>query len=108
MALMTPWDSAYMELLYTFGVILLLVFLGIYLWKLYVCFILFLKSKELIYAVSFAMLLTMFLECFFTYGIIRSPFTIFCSAGMLGFIWRITNNPNSVSQYFKYSRNILC
>lgn len=108
MALMTPWDSAYMELLYTFGVILLLVFLGIYLWKLYVCFILFLKSKELIYAVSFAMLLTMFLECFFTYGIIRSPFTIFCSAGMLGFIWRITNNPNSVSQYFKYSRHILC
>lgn len=99
-ALMTPWDSAYMELLYTFGFVLLSVFVFIYLWKLYVCLILYVETKELIYAVSFAMLATIFLECFFTYGMIRSPFTVFCSAGILGFIWRVADEPESVAQYF--------
>ena len=101
-ALMTPWDSAYMELLYTFGFVLLSIFIIIYLWKLYACFILYVKRKELIYAVAFTMLATMFLECFFTYGMIRSPFTVFCSAGVLGFIWRIADAPNSVAQYFNH------
>ena len=107
-ALMTPWDSAYMELLYTFGFILLSIIITIYLWKLYACFILYAKSKELIYAAAFAMLLTMFLECFFTYGMIRSPFTVFFFSGTLGFIWRITNAPNSVSQYFNRKNNNIC
>lgn len=94
--LMSPWDSAYMELLYTFGFFPLLIILLIYLYKLYSCYLLYAQSKELIFAASSAMLTLLFFEHFFTYVLIRSPFMVVCNGGFLGFIWRITKQPTTL------------
>ncbi|NDV57786.1 hypothetical protein D0T85_06675 [Bacteroides sp. 519] len=94
--MMAPWDSAYMEFLYTFGFLLLLVLVLIYLYKLYICFILYNRTNEVIFAVSCAMLSLLFVEHVFTYGLIRSPFMVFCNGGFLGYIWKITSHPESL------------
>lgn len=103
--LMAPWDSTYMELLYTFGLFLVVTFIFIYLYKLHSCYILYICTGEIIFAVSSTMLILLFFEYLFTYGLIRSPFTVISNAGVLGFIWRITNEPGSASQYFTNSNN---
>lgn len=95
-ALMSPWDSTYMELLYTFGFPILIIFILLYLYKLYLCYILYARTGELIFAAAFAMLLLLFFEYIFTYGLIRSPFTVICNGGFLGFIWRITRQPETL------------
>lgn len=94
--LMSPWDSAYMELLYTFGFFPLLIVLLIYLYKLYSCYLLYARTKELIFSASFVMLALLFFEHVFTYGLIRSPFMVVCNGGFLGFIWRITKQPTTL------------
>lgn len=94
--LMSPWDSAYMELLYTFGFFPLLIVLLIYLYKLYSCYLLYARTKELIFSASFVMLALLFFEHIFTYGLIRSPFMVVCNGGFLGFIWRITKQPTTL------------
>lgn len=91
-----PWDSAYMELLYTFGFLPLVIFIFIYLYKLYSCYILYVRTGELIFAASCAILALLFIEYIFAYGLIRSPFTVVCNGGLLGFIWRITSNPSTL------------
>lgn len=92
--LMSPWDSAYMELLYTFGFIPFIIILGIAFYKLFKCFIYYINTSELIFAALTAIMITMFIEHFFAYGLIRSPFTIASSWGVLGFVWRVANNPD--------------
>lgn len=92
--MMAPWDSAYMELLYTFGFFPLVVFLLIYLYKLYKCYILYACTGEVVFAASCTMLALLFFEHIFTYGLIRSPFMVVCNGGFLGFIWRITSQPS--------------
>lgn len=94
--LMYPWDSAYMELLYTFGFIPFIIIFGIALYKLFKCFIYYIKTSELIFAALTVIMVTMFIEHFFSYGLIRSPFTIASSWGVLGFVWRVANNPDSL------------
>ena len=88
--LMSPWDSSYMELLYTFGFILFVIILLVFLYKLYMCFILYVHSGKLLFATITVLLVTMFIEHFFGYGLIRSPFTIASSWGFLGYVWQIT------------------
>lgn len=94
--MMAPWDSAYMELLYTFGFLPLVIILLIYLYKLYSCYMLYIRTGELIFAASCVMLALLFVEHVFTYGLIRSPFMVTCNGGFLGFIWRITNQPTTL------------
>lgn len=50
-----------------------------------------------IFAVACVMLILLGLEHFFGYGLYRSPFTVFSNGALLGFIWRISTNPDSVS-----------
>lgn len=88
--LMSSWDSSYMELLYTFGFILFVIILLVFLYKLYMCFILYVHSGKLLFATITVLLVTMFIEHFFGYGLIRSPFTIASSWGFLGYVWQIT------------------
>lgn len=94
--MMAPWDSVYMELLYTFGFIPLMIILLIYLYKLYSCYVLYAQTGELIFAALCAMLSLLFIEFVFAYGLIRSPFMVVCNGGFLGFIWRITSQPKTL------------
>lgn len=94
--LMSPWDSAYMELLYTFGFIPFILIIGIALYKLFKCFMYYIRTSEVIFAALTALFVTMIVEHFFTYGLIRSPFAIASSWGILGFIWRVTKYPDSM------------
>ena len=91
-----PWDSAYFELIYTFGLIPFLLFLIIYLYKLYQIFIYYNKTGEAIFAIACVMFLLLLIEHFFGYGMYRSPFTVFCNGALLGFIWRISGHPETL------------
>lgn len=91
-----PWDSAYFELIYTFGLIPFLVFLFIYLYKLYQLFIYYSRTGEAIFAITCVMFLLLLIEHFFGYGMYRSPFTVFCNGALLGFIWRISGHPETL------------
>lgn len=90
------WDSSYLEVLYTFGLIPFLLFVVIYLYKLYQMLIYYSRSGDYIFAIGSIMLLLLFVEHFFGYGLYRSPFAVFCNGGLLGYIWRISANPDSI------------
>lgn len=94
--LVSPWDCSYMELLYTFGFVPFILIIGIVLYKLIKCFMFYITTSELLFAALSVLLATMLIEHFFGYGLIRSPFTIASSWGILGFLWRITRYPDSL------------
>ncbi len=91
------WDSAYLELIYTFGLLPFLMIFFVCLYKLYKMYIYFHCTDNPIFAVACVMLILLGLEHFFGYGLYRSPFTVFSNGALLGFIWRISTNPDSVS-----------
>lgn len=90
------WDSAYLEVLYTFGLFPFLVILVIYLYKLYQMFIYYQRCGDPVFAIAIVMFLLLLIEHFFGYGLYRSPFTVFCNGALLGFIWRISERPETV------------
>lgn len=90
------WDSAYLEVLYTFGLLPFLVILVIYLYKLYQMFIYYQRCGDPIFAIAIVMFLLLLVEHFFGYGLYRSPFTVFSNGALLGFIWRISERPETV------------
>lgn len=95
--LKNAWDSAYLEVLYTFGLLPFLFILFVYLYKLYHLFIYYHRTENSIFAVASIMFILLLIEHFFGYGLYRSPFTVFCNGALLGFIWRISENPDSVN-----------
>lgn len=90
------WDSAYLEVLYTFGLLPFLVILVIYLYKLYQMFIYYQRCGDPIFAIAIVMFLLLLIEHFFGYGLYRSPFTVFSNGALLGFIWRISERPETI------------
>ena len=76
----------------TFGFVAFILIIGIVLYKLIKCFMFYITTSELIFAALSVLLATMLIEHFFGYGLIRSPFTIASSWGILGFVWQITDN----------------
>lgn len=91
--LMSPWDSAYMEVLYTTGLPIFLLLMVYFLRKLFICWKFYRQTQDVVFAMASAMLVVLFVEYVFTYGLFRSPFTVFCNGAFLGFIIRLTNHP---------------
>lgn len=91
--LMSPWDSAYMEIIYTAGLPVFLFLIFFFLRKLVICLKMYQYTKETIFSMTFIMLALLFFEYIFTYGLIRSPFTVFCNGAFLGFVIRLTAQP---------------
>lgn len=93
---MAPWDSTYMEMFYTFGIPLFGVLFFIYVARLLKCFEFFRKTGNYVFGCSAALLTLLFVEFIFTYGLVRSPFMVFCNGAFLGYIWRITSHPSTL------------
>lgn len=86
---MYAWDSAYSELLYTFGFCILIpIYLRILYWGKKLCGF-YLNYNEEIYAIIGAMLFIIMYELFFGYGVIRSPFTVISFGIVLGYSFQL-------------------
>lgn len=87
---MYAWDSAYAELLYTFGFVLFLPMVFFYISRGRILYSKY-RKEDIESGMFFTILVVVFYQLFFTYGIIRSPFTVTSFGLVLGHILRLAN-----------------